>query len=338
MKKRVIIPLLLSLSMLLSLLSCGVSDPAPKSKTYYDYFDTVISLSDYSGMNESEFSALTARIEEELSSYHRLFDIYNEYDGVVNVATLNRLAGKGAVKISRELFNLLEFGKQAYELTGGEVNIAMGALLARWHDCRTLALETGTTTLPSEGELIELYSHSDIADLILDGEAMTAELRDAEMSLDVGAVAKGYATERIAEMLEAEGVTGFVINAGGNVRMIGTKPSGNGWVIGIENPLGNGYSHKLTKADTSVVTSGAYQRYFTHNGKNYGHIIDKDTLRPAEHHLSVSISVNDSGLADVLSTALFSMSYEEGLALIRSTEGAEAYWVRLDSSVVTSLD
>ena len=336
MKKRAILPLLLALSLLLSLFSCGTADPSPKSRTYYDYFDTPILLSDYSGRSTADFSSLAARIESELSRYHKLYDIYNEYDGIVNIATLNRHAGKGALKVSRELFDLIKFGKRAYELTGGEVNIAMGAVLSRWHDCRTLALETGKTTLPSDSELKELYSHSNIDDLILDEQALTVELRDERMSLDVGAVAKGYATEQIAKMLESEGVTSFVINAGGNVRMIGKKPSGNGWVIGIENPLGSGYSYKLTASDTSIVTSGAYQRYFTLNGKNYGHIIDKDTLYPAEHHLSVSVVIKDSGLADVLSTALFTMSYEEGLSLIRSVEGSECYWVLPDGTVVNS--
>jgi thiamine biosynthesis lipoprotein len=207
MKKRAILPLLLALSLLLSLFSCGTADPSPKSRTYYDYFDTPILLSDYSGRSTADFSSLAARIESEFSRYHKLYDIYNEYDGIVNIATLNKHAGKGALKVSRELFDLIKFGKRAYELTGGEVNIAMGAVLSRWHDCRTLALETGKTTLPSEGELKELYSHSNIDEVILDEQALTVELRDERMSLDVGAVAKGYATEQIAKMLESEGVT-----------------------------------------------------------------------------------------------------------------------------------
>ncbi|MBQ8719762.1 MAG: FAD:protein FMN transferase [Clostridia bacterium] len=332
---KIILALILCFATLVAAFGCARVDPEPKSKTYYVYFDTVISLADYSGKTDAEFSALCARVEGELDKYHKLFDIYNEYDGIVNIATVNKMAGERPVEVSRELFDLLSFGASAYRITGGEVNIAMGAVLSLWHDRRTEALEGGSAALPSEQLLAERQEHCNIDDLVLNEENLTVELRDGEMSLDVGAVAKGYAVERIAEMLEESGVESFVINAGGNVRMIGEKPSGNGWVVGVENPVGDGYSFKLTKKDISVVTSGAYQRYYTVDGKNYGHIIDKDTLYPAEHHLSVTVVVDDSGLADALSTALFSMSYEEGLALIRLV-GGEAYWITKDGKLLDS--
>ena len=158
------------------------------------------------------------------------------------------------------------------------------------------------------------------------------------MSLDVGAIGKGYAVERTAEKLAEAGAEGYVLDVGGNLRIIGTKPSGDGFKMGIKDPFDKdgGYSKILVIADTSGVTSGGYERYFTVDGKKYHHIIDKDTLSPADKFASVTVITPDSGLADALSTALFCMDEAVGLSLVESLGQVEAVWVRNDGSVVCS--
>jgi thiamine biosynthesis lipoprotein len=163
---------------------------------------------------------------------------------------------------------------------------------------------------------------------VLDSETLTVYFADPEMSLDVGAIAKGYTAERIAEALSDAGFTSITLNLGGNVRVIGEKPNGEGWTTGVENPhvQGGEYIHKTTLTDGSAVTSGDYQRYYEVDGVRYHHIIDKDTLMPAAHFSSVTVYTRDSGLADALSTALFNMTYDEGAALVNTLDGVKVVW------------
>ncbi|MBQ8528423.1 MAG: FAD:protein FMN transferase [Clostridia bacterium] len=314
----------------------------PESVSYYGLFDTETSFTDYSGMDGEEFGEICGELYAALEGYHKLFDIYNEYDGLVNLAAVNKNAGKGAVRVPEELVRLLEFSKEMYTLTGGEVNVAMGAVLSLWHERREAVKMGEIGTLPDSEALARAAEHCDIDKLIVDPVNMTVELTDGEMSLDVGAIAKGYAVERLADILKAKGISGFVINVGGNLRVVGEKPSGEGWLAGIENPKSeNGlpYVKEMYISDTSFVTSGDYMRYLEVDGVRYHHIIDKDTLMPSGYFSSVSILTEDSGLADALSTALFSMSVAEGRALVESLSGDRrvdtVVWVGLDGEVTT---
>ena len=137
------------------------------------------------------------------------------------------------------------------------------------------------------------------------------------------------------EYLYENDSTHYALDVGGNLRVVGDKPSGSGWQTGVRNPMGSGYAYKFTLKDSSAVTSGGYERYYTANGKRYHHIIDKDTLMPAEHFASVTVIYRDSGTADALSTALFCMDYENGADIINSLDGAGAVWVLSDGTVKT---
>ena len=151
------------------------------------------------------------------------------------------------------------------------------------------------------------------------------------MKLDVGAIAKGYAVEIVAKMLEAKGKTDYTLNIGGNIRTLGTKANGDKWKAGVEDPNGDGYIEYISLAGEAIVTSGSYQRYYIVNGKSYHHIIDKETLMPADRgYLSVSVICNDSGMGDGLSTALFCMDLDEALAFVNSLDGVEAMFVTED--------
>lgn len=314
----------------------------PRYKDFYGYFHNseVVPLqtriSDYSGGSEEDFLAVCDLAEQMLDRYHKLFDIYNTYEGIVNIKTLNDKAGEGPVKISAELFDFLEFSKEMYTLTGGEVNIAMGAVLSVWHDCREAGIKKPeAAALPDMALLNARAEHTDINKLVLDRENMTASLIDPEMSLDVGAVAKGYSVEKIAEAIKNTGRTSYVIDSGGNVRALGTKPDGSSWKTGIKNPFGGEHIYVTELSDSAAVTSGNYETNYTVNGVNYHHIIDKDTLMPSSYFASVTIIAPHSGMADALSTALFNMTYDEGRALADSL-GIKAVWVSPDGNVKTN--
>lgn len=333
--------LVLLLAALLSAVSCGRGEE-PRTNTYYEYFDTVSYISSYRGSAESEeeFEDICARIEGIMKKYHRLMDIYHEYEGMNNLATVNKNAAVAPVEVSEELIELLLYAKEIYRLTGGEVNVAMGAVLSLWHECREEAeADTGAAHLPEEEALRAAAEHTSIDSIVIDRSASTVYISDKDTSIDLGAIGKGYAAERAAEYLDEQKIDSYVLNFGGNIRAVGTKPDGEAWVTGITDPdpdSKDAYAARISLSDSSCVTSGSYQRYFTVDGKDYHHIIDKDTLYPSEHFVSVSVITPDSALADALSTALFSMSYEDGLALCESIGGVGVIWIRPDGEILMS--
>ncbi len=315
-------------------------DIAPRRYTdyFFDYFDTVTTIVGYAE-SEEEFERISAEIKAELEEYHRLYTIYNRYEDLNNLHTVNSLKnGKHAeVKVDQKIIDLLLYAKELYTLTDGKVNIAMGSVLSIWHDYRTAGMDDPKEAqLPPMEKLRAAAAHTDIEQLQINEEQGTVYLADPQMSLDVGAIAKGYAAEAIARVLEARGISGYLLNLGGNVRSIGARPDGTPWTAGIENPdkedAEKPHIAYLALSGESLVTSGSYQRYYTVDGKRYHHIIDGDTLMPGENYRSVSVLCKDSGHGDGLSTALFTMTYEEGVKLVDSLQDVEAMWVLPDGT------
>ena len=292
----------------------------PKNTLWYDYFDTICVAYDYSGMSSEKFDEISDFIESELKACHELFDIYNEYSGINNIATVNKNAGGEAIEVDKRIIELFKFSKEMYGKTGGEVNIALGAVLVLWHDARETADKNPENAkIPDMTALTEANKHTDINSIVIDEAASTVRITDPKARIDVGAIAKGYTTERIAKMLIERGITSFVLDFGGNLRVIGTKPDGNGWNTGIRNPLrdpDNPYVRTVVLKNSSLVTSGTYERFFTVDGVRYHHIIDTDTLMPSNRYTSVSIHTESSAVADALSTAVFNMTRDEIDALL----------------------
>ncbi len=335
MKKVISVFLIIALviAQVFSLVAC---DKTPKlnkfSEYYFDYFDTATTIIGYEETEEN-FDAVCEEIKALLNEYHRLFTIYNRYEDFNNLVTINDLVdGKHTeVTVDERIIDMLTFAKEMYAKTDGNVNVAMGSVLKIWHIYRNEGLDDPVNAkLPPAEKLQEAAQHTNIEDVIIDVEKNTVYLADPEMSLDVGAIAKGYAAEKIAEYLEEKGVTGYLLNLGGNVRTIG-EANEKPWNVGIENPDVENeekpYIEFLHLSGESLVTSGTYQRFYVVNGENYHHIIDPVTLMPGTKYRSVSVLTDDSGLGDAMSTALFLMDYEEGLELVKSMENVEAMWV-----------
>ena len=313
----------------LSFSSCKQEKKLQKFEDYsFDYFDTVTTIIGYEH-DKASFDKNCDIIKEKLSMYHKLFDIYNKYDGINNLAVIN--SSDEPVSVDEEIIDMLEFSKQMYGKTIGRVNVAMGSVLSIWHNYRTLGMnDPENAQLPDINNLLNASKHTAISNIIIDKVNCTVSLNDNEMSLDVGAIAKGYAVEKTALYLEDKGINGYILNVGGNVRIVGKRADGEKWTVGIENPISdqeNPYSELLMLDNMSLVTSGSHQRFYTVNGKKYHHIIDPETLMPADYFLTVSILTEDSGIADALSTALFSMSYEDGKKIIENFENTEAMWI-----------
>ena len=301
--------------------------PSPEqyNATRFDLFDTVTTVTAVTASRET-FDTQADAIYEKLLHYHRLFDIYNEYEGVNNLKTVNDAAGRQPVQVDSAIIELLSDCVRYYELTDGRMNIAMGSVLSLWHQTRKTAI------LPSEGVLKEAAKHTDITKLVIDRENSTVFIADPAMRLDVGAVAKGWAAQKVAETLP----DGYLLSVGGNVCATGPKKNNTPWTVAIQHPDGgDNYLHRITLSVGSAVTSGDYQRFVEIGGIKYHHIIDPDTLFPGTLWRSVTVVCPDSALADALSTALFLLPLEDGKALLQKT-GAEAIWLSADGTKYVS--
>ena len=338
-KHYFILPLVILVCILFS--SCKTQQKEKFSTYSFDLFDTATTITGYAE-SKDQFDQISEEVLALLREYHRLFTIYNRYEGLTNLCSINDLHDgvHKQVEVDSKIIDMLLFAKDMYKLSDGKVNIAMGSVLSIWHEYREEGLdEPWNARLPSYEALSEASRHTDIDALIIDKDTSTAFISDPDVTLDVGAIAKGYAVEMAARYLEEKGISGYVINVGGNVRTIGTKPDGEKWLCGIENPdtdSENAYIKYIEISDKAIVTSGSYQRYYVVDGKNYHHIIDSETLMPAEGFVSVSVICDDSGLGDALSTALFCMSFEEGLSLVESLSDVEAMWVISENNIKTS--
>ncbi len=328
-------PFSLFLSFILVLMLSGCKRFKVYTETYFNYFDTVISITGYEKSQEV-FLKNSQEIELMLDNYHKLYDIYNEYQGLNNICTINKKAGQ-IVNADQAIIDLVSYGIDIYEKTSGKTNIAMGAVLKLWHDFREEASYDQTkATIPSDIALKEAAKHSNINDIIINYENNTICLKDPQMMLDVGAIAKGYVAEKLAKYLISKGINSYILDLGGNIKLIGAKPNGESWRVGIRNPQGNTPIKVVSLVDYAVVTSGSYQRYFDLNGIRYHHIIDPATLMPKNDYLSVTIICKDSALADAFSTALFNLSIDDGKRLISNFNDIYVMWITNENKIIYS--
>ena len=318
---------LVCLALCFSLLLTGCSVVRKQEKytaTFLEIFDTVTTVVGFAPSQE-EFTATAQAIRDSLLQYHQLFDIYNDYEGINNLKTVNDAAGDHPVAVDQKIIDLLQDCKRYYTLTGGRVNAALGSVLTLWHDARTDGIHDPMNAYtPDTAQLTAAADHCSIENIIIDEAASTVFLADPQMRLDVGAIAKGWSLQRVCEAAPE----GMLISVGGNVCATGPKDkNGTPWVVGVQNPDDNSQNlHTLYLKTGSVVTSGDYQRRYWVQEQMYHHIIDPDTLFPSKLWRAVTVVCDDSGLADALSTALFLLPLEEGLRLAAQC-GAEAMWI-----------
>ena len=307
-----------------------VIEAEPQGKVYFSFFDTVSYIYSYNGDSTEEFDENCTAVATVLDEYHKMLDINYEYSGITNLCTLNKNAGGEMMVLDERLIDFLLYAKELYTLTSGEMNVMMGAVLYPWHVCRTSATsDPANASIPDMDSLAALSELTDISLLEIDAENNTARITKEGARIDVGALGKGYATEKAANLLEEKGISSYVLNIGGNIRVIGTKKNGEGWLTGIKDPKNHetDYAKRIVLSDASCVTSGSYERFYTVDGKRYHHVIDKDTLMPSAYFSSVSVVCKSSGLADALSTALFCMSIEDGMKMLENIDGVAAYWI-----------
>lgn len=310
------------------------------SAQFYGTFDTIVQIIGYC-QTEEKFSQYANQMKTRMEELNRLYDIYYEYSGENNLKTVNDNAGIQPVPVREEILDLIEFCQDWYAKTDGKVNIALGPVLSIWHKyMERYSADPTDAKLPDLDKLQEKLPLCNMEDIIVDREAGTVYLKQKGMSLDVGAVAKGYATQLVCQEAYEAGFTSFIVSAGGNV-VAGDPPLDgvrSSWGIGIQDPftaeeLGGGNSVDVAYVhNTCVVTSGDYQRFYMVGEQRVHHIIDPETLMPADYYRGVTVITPDSGIADLASTTLYTLPYEDSKAMAQKM-GWEVMWIFADGTI-----
>lgn len=302
----------------------GISLPKlqqPISKTGV-MMDTVVSITLYEGDE-----TLLADCMTYCETLAAKFDNYAEDS---EISALNAHPEE-KVPLSDTTLDLLRIGQSYETLSGGRFSIRLGAICTLWD------FHEESSYLPKQEEITEALQASNASSLEISKDG--ACLHGAGAAVDLGGIAKGYLADCLKTYMQEKGVTSAIINLGGNVLTIGRKPDGSKFVVGIQKPFAKDgeIALGLRTENSSVVTSGVYQRYFEHDGKRYHHILDVETGYPVETDLySVSVLSKNSADGDALSTICMVYGLKDGLALIEDTPDVEAIFITDENEIIYS--
>lgn len=319
--KKLIYPLLI-LSLLVFLTGCDMGRQKPVQSEDFA-LGTIINQQVYGANANKASEEVSARIKE----LDALWTI-NSPGGDIN--KLNNNAGQGYVELNPETVSILMKARKISDLSGGAAfDITVAPLVKAW------GIGTDNPQVPADDVVKKLVSLVNYQDVLVDEATNSASLQKTGQMVDLGGIAKGYIGDIAIEIYKKNGITSAFANLGGNVVVLGNKPDGSAWKVGIQNPRGeNGEIVGVVEvADQAVVTSGDYQRYFIKDGKRYCHIIDPHTGYPADTGLmSVTIIASSSTEADGMSKA-FVLGLEKGMDLVKRYGQAEAIFITNDKKI-----
>jgi len=300
------------------------ADPNQKISRTGLEIGTVVSITLYGTEDESIMDG----------AFKILKEIDNDFSLSIESSTLNRInqnASLAPVEINDDIAQVVESSLYYSELSDGLFDISIEPLVSLW------GIGSENARVPSEDEIISALIKVNYENIILDGNTIFFDSESTK--LDLGAIAKGYAADKIVNYLKVNGINRAIISLGGNVYALGTKSEDSTWRIGIQNPNEDrgDIIGSLSVSNKSVVTSGLYERYFEENGVRYHHILNTRDGYPIDNELlGVSIISNKSIDGDALSTVTFILGVDEGMKLIESLDQIDAIFVTKDSKVYST--
>jgi FAD:protein FMN transferase len=327
-KKALII--LLFLLYISNLFSAGKKDAStpnspPESRSEL-LLGTVCKIAIYDNPTEFAFEASFKRIDE--IEHQMSLNIIDS-----DLSHINENAGLMGISVPEDTFNVIKKAIEIAKLSDGAFDPSIGPLVSAW------GIGTDNARVPSHEEILQLLPLINYADIVLNTNSSTVTLKRSGMILDLGGIAKGYAADEVRAVLLNQDVKSAIINLGGNILTVGTKPDGTLWRIGIQDPAQDrgAFVMILSIEDTAIVTSGPYERFFTVGDTSYHHIIDTNTGYPVKSDLeSISIISGNSFVADALSTAVYSLGLEEGMKLIEKMDSIEAVAITYNQEIILS--
>lgn len=287
---------------------------------------TIISIRAYGPQAENAVDAAIDRVRE-------LEALMSVSIPGSDVARINESAGVEPVVVSPETFEVLSRALAYAQLTGGKFDPTVEPLVEAW------GIGTENTGVPSADEIRRRRQLVDYRRVLVDPASRVVFLDQKGMGIDLGGIAKGYAADEAVRVLKERGVSQAIVDLGGNVAAMGTRPGGKKWRVGIQDPRGQRMDKVavVEVSETSVVTSGDYERYFTRDGVRYHHIIDPETGHPAWTGIMSATVVAPSSLdADALSTSIFLLGPEQGMSLAESVPGVECLIITESREILLS--
>ncbi|HZJ83722.1 MAG TPA: FAD:protein FMN transferase [Clostridia bacterium] len=278
-------------------------------------------------------------MEKAIERIHEIEDHMSATIDESDVSRINTMAGQEPVAVNEDTFYVIEKALEYGKLTDGIFDITIGPIVNLWN------IGSDNPKVPSEEDIEDRLLLVDYRKVIIDKNKKTVFLEDKGMKIDLGAIAKGYAADEALRILKEAGVKHALLNLGGNVLVIGGKPDGKPWRIGLQDPRTEETGHEhfaiAEVEDRTIVSSGDYERYmvdiYEKTGIRYHHIFHPENGYPAESGLMTCTIIGDSSMdADAISTIFFIMGYEKGFQFIEGLEGVEAIAVTLDKQVYTT--
>ena len=303
--------------------------------SFWGPFDAMTTITAYA-ISQQHFDFLTDMAITRFTELSNYYDRFSESGRIVNIAVLNHMAGHGAMPIANEVFDLLAFAQNGAQRTENLVLPTFGTVTELWRK-QIKRSQNGLGTPPESAALKKAAQWVSPTLMRLDKTNSTVTLLSPDVQLDLGAVAKGFATELVGRELIAAGLSRLAISSGGNIRVFSPPVGKRSWNIGVQNPDSAIMSDDdavvtLSSAYFSVATSGDYQRFFWYNNKRYHHLIEPSTLYPAQYYRSVTVACQNAGEADLFSSALFLADWGKSTA-IAEKEQIAALWIFLDGTV-----
>ena len=270
-------------------------------------------------------------INSAINEISRIEKLISSWDLNSQTSEINASAGIKAIKVDKELFQLIERSVKISTLTSGAFDISYASMDKIWK------FDGSMTEMPSKKVIKQSIAKVGYQNIELNKANQTVFLKLKGMKIGFGAIGKGYAADEAKKLLIEKGVSAGVINASGDINTWGTQPNGKDWTVAIVNPLNkNKVFSWMPVKNSAVVTSGNYEKYIEFNGVLYAHIIDPRTGFPSTGILSVTIFTLTAELADALATSVFVMGEETGLDFINQLKGVECVIVNKDNKIVTS--
>lgn len=325
----------LVISLLIVILACsGCRLKSSQLKEFTDQkfiMDTLIQVTVYSDDDQKGKEALDKTFAE-FEKINNLTDRFpkdlENTSASSDVMRINENAGIKPVQVSTDTLNIVQRSLYYAQLSGGSFDITVGPVMDLW------GFGKNEQRVPSDEQINKALSLVDYRKVIVDPNNGTVYLQKPGMSLDFGGVAKGYATEEAAKVLRGLGIEHAIINAGGNVYALGTRPDGSPWRVGVRDPRNeDGLIAILSVKDTSVVTSGDYERYFEEGGVRYSHLIDPSTGKQARDLMQTTVVTESSTDADILNKPFFVLGRQRGMSFAKSLQGVGAIFVGADKQV-----
>jgi thiamine biosynthesis lipoprotein len=284
---------------------------------------------DITVVSADEKKAYTA-IEAAFAEIRRIEELMSTYIPESQISKINSAAGKKAVKVDEELIRLIKRAIEYAEMTEGGFNIAVGPLIKLWK-----VAEGGN--IPGSEEIKRAKEIINYKDIVVEEKKSAVYLRKKGMAIDLGGIAKGYASDRAEIVLKKNGIISGIVAVAGDINAFGKKADGNKWRIGIQHPRKkDAFLGIFELEDEAVSTSGDYERFFIKDGKRYHHIIDTKTGVPAGKCQSVTIVAKEATATDALSTGIFVMGPEKGMELIERLSDVEGIIIDAKGNIAVS--